>query len=53
MCRFFIVVHKGMLNLLVKGFGGLVTTRFLMGIAEAGVFPGCEFFNAFRYQRDD
>lgn len=25
----------------VKNFGGLVTVRLLLGIAEAGIFPGC------------
>lgn len=38
-------INFSMLNLLVQGFGGLVTTRFLMGIAEAGVFPGCKFLD--------
>lgn len=27
----------------VQNYGGLVTTRFLMGVAEAGVYPGSEF----------
>lgn len=26
---------------IVHNFGGLVTVRFLLGIAEAGIFPGC------------
>ena len=25
----------------VKSFGGLVTVRFLLDVAEAGMFPGC------------
>lgn len=29
---------------LVKSFEGLVTLRFLLGIAESGVFPGCKSF---------
>lgn len=27
----------------VRGFGGLVTVRLLLGIAEAGIYPGCRF----------
>lgn len=26
----------------VQSYGGLLATRFLLGFAEAGVFPGCE-----------
>jgi peroxin-3 len=25
---------------LVQGFGGIVTTRFFLGVFEAGMFPG-------------
>lgn len=28
----------------VKDFGGLVTVRLLLGIAEAGIFPGCRSY---------
>ena len=27
----------------VRGFGGLMTVRLLLGIAEAGIYPGCRF----------
>jgi len=36
---------------LVKNFGGLIATRFLMGIAEAGVFPGCFYLLSMWYKR--
>jgi sugar phosphate permease len=36
-----------------RNFGGLVTTRFLMGFAEAGVFPGCFYLMSMWYKRDE
>lgn len=27
---------------LVHSYGGLIATRFFLGLLEAGVFPGCE-----------
>lgn len=35
----------------VQNYGGLVTVRFLMGIAEAGVYPGCFYLISMWYQR--
>ncbi len=35
----------GLITLLqgfVQNFSGLIATRFFLGLAEAGVFPGCE-----------
>ena len=29
----------------VSNFGGLVAVRFILGIVEAGIFPGCKFSN--------
>jgi hypothetical protein len=28
---------------LVSNWGGLMTTRFFLGLFEAGMFPGCKF----------
>lgn len=28
---------------LVTNWGGLMTTRFFLGVFESGMFPGCEF----------
>lgn len=36
---------------LVQNYGGLVTTRFLMGIAESGVFSGCFYLMSMWYKR--
>ncbi|KAF2831055.1 MFS general substrate transporter [Ophiobolus disseminans] len=36
-----------------QNFGGLITTRFLMGFAEAGVFPGCFYLMSMWYKRDE
>ena len=30
----------------VKNYSGLLTTRFLLGLAEASVFPGCFYLIA-------
>ncbi|KAF2870651.1 major facilitator superfamily domain-containing protein [Massariosphaeria phaeospora] len=43
----FLVTMQG----LVSNFGGLVVTRFLLGIAEAGVFPGCFYLLSMWYKR--
>ncbi|KAF2203994.1 MFS transporter [Delitschia confertaspora ATCC 74209] len=37
----------------VQNFGGLVTTRFLMGFAEAGIFPGCFYLMSMWYKREE
>lgn len=37
----------------VKNFGGLMTTRFFLGMAEAGMFPGCFYLIAMWYRRDE
>lgn len=29
----------------VHNYSGLLATRFFLGLAEAGVFPGCKFFH--------
>lgn len=31
---------------LVKNWGGLMTTRFFLGVFESGMFPGCEYLCA-------
>ncbi|TKA67200.1 hypothetical protein B0A49_04513 [Cryomyces minteri] len=36
---------------LVKNFGGLVACRFLVGLFEAGLFPGCVYIISMYYQR--
>jgi MFS family permease len=37
----------------VKNYGGLVATRFLLGLFEAGMFPGCFYLLAMWYRRDE
>ncbi|ANB12519.1 Tna1p [Sugiyamaella lignohabitans] len=37
----------------VKSFGGLVATRFIMGAAESGAFPGCFYLLAMFYRREE
>ncbi|QDS71274.1 hypothetical protein FKW77_001003 [Venturia effusa] len=36
---------------LVKNFGGLVAMRFLIGLFEAGFFPGCVYLISMYYKR--
>ncbi|KAL8686333.1 MAG: hypothetical protein Q9224_005479 [Gallowayella concinna] len=43
----FVMIMQG----LVTTYGGLVTTRFLMGIFEAGVYPGCFYLIGMWYVR--
>ena len=31
---------------LVRGLGGLLTTRFFLGVFEATIFPGCSYLIA-------
>lgn len=37
----------------VQNYGGLITTRFLLGIAEAGMFPGCFYLIGMWYRRTE
>ncbi|KAJ6180849.1 hypothetical protein N7519_011310 [Penicillium mononematosum] len=37
----------------VKGFGGLVACRFLLGLFEAGLMPGCIYLIAMYYKRHE
>jgi MFS family permease len=36
---------------LVQSYGGLITTRFLLGIFECGMFPGCFYLISMWYKR--
>lgn len=36
---------------LVESFGGLVAMRFLIGLFEAGFFPGCAYLISMYYKR--
>jgi MFS family permease len=36
---------------LVQNYGGLIATRFLLGIFECGMFPGCFYLLAMWYKR--
>ncbi|TFK45294.1 MFS transporter [Heliocybe sulcata] len=38
---------------LVKGYGGLLATRFFLGLFEAGMFPGCFYLLAMWYRREE
>ena len=35
----------------VQNYGGLITTRFLLGIGEAGIYPGCYYLISMWYKR--
>lgn len=35
----------------VKSYGGLIATRFFLGLAECGIFPGSFYLISFWYQR--
>ncbi|KAL9005343.1 MAG: hypothetical protein Q9188_001884 [Gyalolechia gomerana] len=37
----------------VRNFGGLVTVRFLLGIVEAGIFPGCFYLMGMWYMTSE
>ncbi|KAI0535554.1 MFS general substrate transporter [Xylaria digitata] len=37
----------------VQSYGGLLATRFLLGLAEAGIFPGSFYLISFWYKRDE
>ena len=37
----------------VKSYGGFVACRFLLGVFEAGVFPGCAFLISMYYKRNE
>jgi MFS family permease len=37
----------------VKSYGGLIATRFFLGLAEAGVFPGSFYLISFWYKREE
>jgi MFS family permease len=37
----------------VRNFGSLVTTRFLLGLFEAGMFPGCFYLLSMWYRREE
>ncbi|KAE8154364.1 major facilitator superfamily domain-containing protein [Aspergillus avenaceus] len=38
---------------LVKNYGGLLATRFFIGVAESGMFPGCYYLIGMWYKRPD
>lgn len=38
---------------LVQNYAGLVTTRFLLGVFECGMFPGCFYVLGMWYRRDE
>ncbi|KAE8452480.1 hypothetical protein EG329_000382 [Mollisiaceae sp. DMI_Dod_QoI] len=38
---------------LVSSYGGLLTTRFFLGLFEAGMFPGCFYLIGMWYQRSE
>ncbi|KAJ2906744.1 uncharacterized protein MKZ38_010735 [Zalerion maritima] len=38
---------------LVQNFGGLMTTRFLLGVFECGMFPGCFYLLGMWYKRTE
>ncbi|KAI1827484.1 MFS general substrate transporter [Xylaria intraflava] len=37
----------------VQSYGSLLATRFLLGLAEAGIFPGSFYLISFWYKRDE
>ena len=38
---------------LVQGYGGLLATRFFLGLFEAGMFPGCFYLIGMWYKRSE
>ncbi|EXJ81271.1 hypothetical protein A1O3_07561 [Capronia epimyces CBS 606.96] len=38
---------------LVQGYGGIITTRFFLGLFEAGMFPGCFYLIGMWYTRHE
>jgi MFS family permease len=38
---------------LVQSYGGLLTTRFFLGVFEAGMFPGCFYLIGMWYRRSE
>lgn len=38
---------------LVTSYGGLLTTRFFLGLTEAGMFPGCFYLISMWYRRSE
>ncbi|KAI9792579.1 MAG: hypothetical protein M1816_002099 [Peltula sp. TS41687] len=38
---------------LVKNYGGLLTTRFFLGLLETGIFPGCFYIIGMWYTRSE
>ncbi|ORY03758.1 putative allantoate permease [Clohesyomyces aquaticus] len=37
----------------VKNFSQIMATRFILGLAEAGIFPGCFYLISFWYKREE
>ncbi|KAF2794509.1 putative allantoate permease [Melanomma pulvis-pyrius CBS 109.77] len=37
----------------VKSFGGILASRFVLGLAESGIFPGSFYLISFWYKRDE
>jgi len=37
----------------VKSYGGLIATRFFLGLTEAGIFPGSFYLISFWYKHDE
>ncbi|KAI1759338.1 major facilitator superfamily domain-containing protein [Hypoxylon sp. FL1150] len=37
----------------VKSYGGLLTTRFLLGVSETGIFPGSFYLISFWYKKEE
>ena len=38
---------------LIHNFAGLVTARFMLGVAEAGLFPGVNYYLSCWYKRSE
>lgn len=43
----------GMCMGLVHDFGGLLATRFFLGLTEAGLFPGVVYYLSMWYAREE
>jgi MFS family permease len=51
-CMFFfglVTIAQG----LVQNYSGLLATRFFLGLAETGMFPGCFYLISMWYKRDE
>ncbi|GAB7364888.1 hypothetical protein MBLNU230_g5679t1 [Neophaeotheca triangularis] len=52
-CNMFLFCLVTLLQGLVQNYGGLLATRFFLGVFEAGMFPGCFYLIGMWYRRHE